>query len=244
MRLYIVRHGHKANLEPDYDGGFNTPLSERGDQQANHLAEFLETKDLDSLYSSAHLRALQTAEPVQAHTDLDWHVWPLFCEGSRTTWSERHRDDPDVAAARNGFRVDGRPESPDPAAVKEKHGHYYLLSELHERFPSVTLDQPIEWPDAWWIPLEHQTHTEAYSRVDLGCQAMVDRHEEGDTLAVICHGISGEMLLTILMEYPWQAERRISFSHTGIIRLDRLDSGRWRIGYLNYVGHLPTDLRS
>lgn len=241
VRIYIVRHGHKANQEPGYDDGPNTPLSEQGHREAEQLAEFMAGETLDAVYSSCHLRALQTAEPLHDRTDGAWHAWPVFCEGSRETWADRWEENPERAEQLVAWQTGEPIATTTPEEVEEADGNYYLLSSIPELFPGARLSQPFPWPEAWWEPLAGQTHTQAYARVTLGSEALRRHHADGDRIAVVCHGISGEVLLTELMGYPWRPQRRIAFATTGVIRLDRLDTGQWRIVYLNRTDHLRQD---
>ena len=243
MRLYVIRHGHRADREEGYDGGGNTPLSETGEQQVEHLAEFVAGEDIDRLYSSCQLRALQTAEAVHRRVDGEWHVWPVFCETSTDTWGDRYRDSPELAERATVWRTDEPVETPTFEEVEERHGNYYLLSNLAERFPDVQLSQPFPWPDAWWEPREGHTRTMGYARVELGLQALLDRHDDGDRIALVCHGNCGDKLMTALMDFPRRQARRFSFDNTGVARLDRRESGEWRIVYANRTCHLTPELQ-
>jgi len=92
MQLYLVRHGQSFNNTlPDGVGRVaDPPLTESGVKQAplvaRHLAE-APAKDpysddgptagygITKLYTSAHLRCLQTSEPIAEALDLDAEIW-------------------------------------------------------------------------------------------------------------------------------------------------------------------------
>lgn len=243
MRLYIIRHGQKANIDPDYDDGWNAPLTEIGQQQANHLGSYLSECSIDRLYSSSLLRALQTAKFCNARISCDWHVWPIFCESSNNQWPKRYAEEPDQALQLTAWQTGEHIESPSVSELEEYHGHYYLLSTIPDRFPDVELSQPFPWPEAWWIPLRGQTRSMGYVRAELGLHALVEQHEEDDRIALICHGNFGDKLITTLMDFPRrQQPRRFFLDETGIARLDRQYERKWRIEYLNRIDHLPPDL--
>jgi len=70
-RLYFVRHGQSAgNAEGRFGGHSPTPLSELGKYQAEITAQALAKENIDAIYSSDLLRAVQTAEPLSKLLDL------------------------------------------------------------------------------------------------------------------------------------------------------------------------------
>ncbi len=242
MQLYVIRHGHKANKLPDYNGGFNTPLSDTGHEQAEHLAAFLEDEGIDIIYSSCQLRSLQTADPAYAALDCEWHVWPVFYEGTRRTWNERYENDPDEATWATAWRAGEPLETPTQEELEEMHGHYYLLSDIPELFPGTQLSQPFSWPEAWWELKRGNTPPLGYARADLGTRALLNRHEEGDSIAIICHGTIGDMLVTSLKDFP-RRQRHFSCNNTGVHCLSRRRPDFWRIRYINNTSHLPPELQ-
>lgn len=242
MRLYIVRHGHKASQEPDYDGGFNTPLSDVGRRQAQHLAEFLAGEEIDTVYASCQLRALQTAQPVSEAIDGDWHVWPVFYEGTGKLWAEQHAENPDDARWATAWRAGERIESPGPEELDRKDGNYYLLSDIPDMFPGAQVSQPFPFPDAWWELKRGYTKSTGYARADLGTEALLHRLDDGERAAIICHSVIATMLVTVLMDFPRRTSR-FSCENTGVHRLDRRDDEQWRVTYTNRICHLPPELR-
>jgi probable phosphoglycerate mutase len=64
MHLYIIRHGEsRANAARVY-GGAESPLTERGEDQARFVGRRLENISFDAIISSDMLRARQTAEII------------------------------------------------------------------------------------------------------------------------------------------------------------------------------------
>ena len=242
MQLYIVRHGEKANIKPGYNGGWNPPLTRVGTRQAKQAGERLSNTQFDAVYSSCLLRSLQTAEQIHRYLDCDWHVWPVFCESSNEVWSERRQQEPDRAMQLAAWQTDKSVNASSESEPNGKHGNYYQLSDITEKFPDVTLTQPFPWPEAWWVPGEGQTRSMGYVRAELGVRALIDRHGEDECVAIVCHGNIGDKILTTLMDFPrHQQSRRFDFDYTGIARVDR-NEDTWKIRYLNRTSHLAEDL--
>lgn len=61
MRMYMIRHGESmANAKHLHAGWSQTPLSPKGEAEAQCLAELLKHYTFDKVYSSDLLRAKQT----------------------------------------------------------------------------------------------------------------------------------------------------------------------------------------
>lgn len=70
-KLYLVRHGQSAgNAEGRFGGHSPTPLSELGHTQAELTAQTLAKENINAIYTSDLLRAVQTAEPLAKLLDL------------------------------------------------------------------------------------------------------------------------------------------------------------------------------
>ncbi len=71
-RLLLARHGQtQASLDGVFSGSLEVPLTDVGHEQARRLAERLRTEQIDALYCSPQLRALQTATPIAATLGLE-----------------------------------------------------------------------------------------------------------------------------------------------------------------------------
>jgi broad specificity phosphatase PhoE len=71
VRILLARHGEThANVEGRWQGQTDSPLTDRGWQQAELLADMLATRTVDAVYSSPIGRAMQTAEVVAARHNL------------------------------------------------------------------------------------------------------------------------------------------------------------------------------
>src|ERR687885_79383 len=80
-RILLVRHGQsQGNAERRFGGHSPTPLSELGFRQAEAMARALAAEGVTAIYSSALLRALQTAEPLARATRLEVRATAAFRE--------------------------------------------------------------------------------------------------------------------------------------------------------------------
>jgi broad specificity phosphatase PhoE len=80
-KLFLVRHGQSAgNAAGRFGGHSPTPLSDLGFEQARLTAEALAKENVNVIYSSDLLRAVQTAEPLSKLTGIPIITKPEFRE--------------------------------------------------------------------------------------------------------------------------------------------------------------------
>jgi broad specificity phosphatase PhoE len=89
--VYLVRHAEKASASGDPD----VELSDAGRAGANALADWMEPRPLDAIYSTHLRRTQQTALPTAAARDLDLRVLPAsatarLLERLRTRHCDQH----------------------------------------------------------------------------------------------------------------------------------------------------------
>src|SRR5260370_39895886 len=89
LRLYMIRHGEvEGAASGKLLGWTDTPLSERGLEQASQLAERLSTARLSAVYSSDLKRARTTAEII-AQRNLKVQQSSGWREIDMGDWEER-----------------------------------------------------------------------------------------------------------------------------------------------------------
>lgn len=242
MRLYIARHGQKASERDDYDGGPNPPLTKIGTRQAEHLAEYLEDEGIDAVYSSCQLRSLMTAEPTAERTGVTWNVWPVFAETTSATIGDLLRDEAGESRAASAW-PGNEPVTMPFYGEEPVEAFGYRLSDIPDRFPDVTLSQPFPWPDQWWEALFPRFQEKSWARLAMGLQAVINRHEEEDRIAILCHGNIADYMVTDLMDMPRRRQRRrFSFNNTGVCCLESSPDEPWWIEHANCRRHLPDEL--
>ncbi|MCH7321461.1 histidine phosphatase family protein [Solibacillus sp. MA9] len=64
--VYFVRHAHSVYTPDEY----KRPISEAGRVEAIKLVELFETIDVQAMYASSYLRAVQTIEPIAETKNL------------------------------------------------------------------------------------------------------------------------------------------------------------------------------
>jgi len=71
MNLLLARHGESEWMVHGDEAGFNSPLTDRGRQQARLLGRWLAANhEVDAIYASPLIRARETAEIVAAELGL------------------------------------------------------------------------------------------------------------------------------------------------------------------------------
>lgn len=89
MKIYLVRHGESEDAKNNLYQTFITPLSEKGQLQAESITRKLKNIEFSAIYSSPLPRAKQTAEiinqqyklPIQILEDLQEEKRPTEIEG-------------------------------------------------------------------------------------------------------------------------------------------------------------------
>ncbi|HEX6290826.1 MAG TPA: histidine phosphatase family protein [Herpetosiphonaceae bacterium] len=91
-RIILVRHGETAaNREMRYIGSRDDELTERGQQQAQHLAHALATLPIHALYVSPRRRTRATAQPLAATLGLPIVVADELRENAFGSWEGMSR---------------------------------------------------------------------------------------------------------------------------------------------------------
>lgn len=86
--LLLARHGESDwNRSKRWQGFADRPLTDRGRQQAEELADRLDDTELDAIYSSDLQRARDTAEAVARRKGLEVKTTPALREVDVGSWS-------------------------------------------------------------------------------------------------------------------------------------------------------------
>lgn len=132
-RLLLIRHA-----EPDEDargrcyGRLDVGLSPTGLASAEHLAESLRDVELDAVYASPRLRAVQTAAALETNFEIDHRLRELdFGELEGRTYDEIEREQPELF----------RRWMETPTLVRFPGGESY--AELRERV-AAAVDEVVE----------------------------------------------------------------------------------------------------
>jgi broad specificity phosphatase PhoE len=86
--IYLARHGESDwNAANRFQGHSDRPLTEEGRRQAEALAELVAAENVDAIYSSPLIRALETARIVAARTGLEVTELDDLREVDTGSWS-------------------------------------------------------------------------------------------------------------------------------------------------------------
>jgi broad specificity phosphatase PhoE len=86
--VYLARHGESDwNAANRFQGHSDRPLTELGRRQARALADLVAAADVEAIYSSPLLRALETARIVAARTGLEVTTRDDLREVDTGSWS-------------------------------------------------------------------------------------------------------------------------------------------------------------
>lgn len=66
MKIYLIRHGESTgDIEDRFGGDYDDHLSKKGKIQARELAQKIAGRDIEIIFTSPRMRALETAKIVQ-----------------------------------------------------------------------------------------------------------------------------------------------------------------------------------
>jgi broad specificity phosphatase PhoE len=92
--ILIIRHGETVwNREQVFRGRTDIPLSERGRQQAEHVAGALKAAGVEAIYSSPLARATETAAPLAALSGIEVVVDERLIDMSFGRWEGKARSE-------------------------------------------------------------------------------------------------------------------------------------------------------
>ena len=87
-RLLLIRHGYSSgNKERRFSGQIDLPLSEQGVHQAELVCDYIEKNyQVDAIYSSDLVRAVETVNPLAAALGLPVQIYPELREINEGVW--------------------------------------------------------------------------------------------------------------------------------------------------------------
>ena len=227
MELYIIRHGQSTNnaLGTAVGRTQDPALTDIGQEQAAAVADHLsngscpdgvidkrEGYQINRLYCSAMLRALQTALPIGEALGLQPEVWPTI-----------HEQGGIYLDAEDGQRV----------------GHAGLTrQEIVDQFPNTIL--PDDMTDAGWWNRDWESVTEAMGRAVAIANDLLERGKNSqERVAIVSHGLFINLLIKALFNQLPAPGLYYHHYNTAITRIDFHSNGPLVLRYLNRVNHLP-----
>jgi len=224
VEIVLVRHAEPEWIK-DGRAVVNPPLTERGRQQSDRLAERFRTLNFDHVYCSPLLRTHQTALPT-----LALHGRDLVVEG----WLEEIRE-PDWH---------GKPAEEFVRAYRQE-----LARPSAERWHGIPGGEPVrDFVDRIHSGCEQFLRERGVRRVpselpvweiDDPGEAIVLFAHAGTNSVVVCH-------LLGLQPTPWEWERFV-IGHASVTRLKAIklgDGWTFSLTALSDVEHLDADMRT
>jgi phosphohistidine phosphatase SixA len=157
MRLFLIRHAQAGDRMPG-TGDLYRPLTPKGQQRAEVLAELLANQGIGRILSSPATRCLQTVAPLGRTIGLEVEEQPALWEGTplhEVLKVLEHQDTPVVAAcshgdiipdtidslARSGVPITGRGCEKGSIWILDHDGRRWTgaayLDRSHERIPAI-----------------------------------------------------------------------------------------------------------
>lgn len=104
MKIYLARHGETVwNHRDVVCGRTDIPLTEKGLQQAQELADQAEHAGIDVILASPLIRAQQTAQAVSDRIGVPITTEPLLIEQNFGRFEEGYRFDPEYLDYKKNF---------------------------------------------------------------------------------------------------------------------------------------------
>ncbi len=212
MTLYLIRHGQSGENDGSTISS-DSPLTERGREQARRTGARLASGGIDSLghtppavvYTSPARRAVETAREIATACSASLNVEPKLCEYGMLY------DDPGLTA-----------------------------SELKDIAPDAILPAGFPVHHGWAEEYRGETKEEMVSRADGVIDLLTTTHPVGTaTIAVVSHAHFGGFLMGRLFGIPREglSRNRIRLFNCGITKVGF--SGTYKIMfYSNQTSHL------
>jgi 2,3-bisphosphoglycerate-dependent phosphoglycerate mutase len=239
MRLYLIRHGQSANNalylknpeEFENLRSHDPHLTEIGQQQALHAAQYLaqaneeDTFDFTHIYVSPMIRAMDTAKPIAEALAVQPEIWQDIHEVGGLYLA-------------NGDGSKGFPGI-NRAYIQDCYPTYKIPDEFGE--------------NGWWNPSHSKESPGQFlSRAIRVIAALKARVATNERILLVTHAAFADYLVKALLNQLPSNQDTLFYNHynTGISRFDMgSDSFRGyldgtRMHYLNRVDHLPATLRT
>lgn len=230
MELYIIRHGQSFNnaLGTAVGRRKDPALTDAGQAQAAAVADHLgngtcpdcawekrEGYQIDRLYCSAMLRALQTVQPIGQALGMQPEVWVDIHEDGGIFLD----DDKGQAVGYPGL----------------------TRSEILDQFPGYVLPDAVT--DAGWWHGSQEAVSETMGRALAVADDLLERSQgNNERIAIVSHGMFTNLLIKALFSQLPASGIYYHHYNTAITRIDFQPGGRLILRYLNRINHLTPDL--
>ena len=215
MQLYLIRHAESENNARPADQRVEDPsITTVGRRQAEHLATWARSLEIDALITSPFLRTLQTTRAIIEAAEQPVAVWHNVFERG---------------GCYRGYREDQR-----------DGGQGLGRSAILKQMPGAIVDDTIS--EAGWWGRDRETDTETLQRASDVITRLVDTFgSSGKHVVAVIHAEFKRHLLVQMLHGLVDANQFGPLRNTCITKVD-FDGTRWHLDWLNSVSHLPATL--
>ncbi len=132
-KIFLARHGEsEANQKKLISGQLDTPLTEKGKQQAQCLNDVLQGEQLTAIYTSTLQRTIETAMPTaQSHgLEIQAHAELMEMNFGRLQGRKHDQFNSDYPAVLLNQNIDGQESDAEEARVFESRINRFLEETL------------------------------------------------------------------------------------------------------------------
>lgn len=228
--VQLIRHAESENnARPIYERVCDPRITQRGRLQTQHLADWMKTLAIDLVVTSPFQRTLQTAKGILVARRRRTEVWHDIFE----TGGCYHGHDPATFVGAEGFsRI-------EVAQLLDSDNQATQADQW------LTMDPEIG-AAGWWAnrPREEPHQTQARA-VQVSKRLVETFAGTGLHIALIIHADFKRELLRVILRDILNLDAVGPIANTSVTELQfsgTPENGRWRLGYLNSVTHLPPRL--
>ena len=220
MQLYLIRHAESENnAKPAHQRSEDPAITDVGQLQAAHLADWLKTVNFDELITSPVLRALQTTRHIIDATGQHVRVWSdVFEEGGIYP----------------GY---GHQATKGAAGLRRSD----VIRQVAANSDSYTLDDEIV-ESGWWGGRDRETPEQASERAKSVKRRLIQSFGgSGKSVVAVIHADFKRKLLVEILGGKVDPREFGNLCNTGITKLT-LEGDRCQLQWFNSVSHLPAKL--
>jgi len=217
VQLYLIRHGQSENnARPEHLRVEDAELTELGHQQAQHLAPWFATLELDRLFCSPFRRTLQTAWPLTEQSGLEVEVKVELHEVGG------------CVAGPGGDDLVGQPG--------------ITGDQLRADFPGYQVPDVID-DHGWWKSQSNETATQLHARVEKLFRWTTQEFADGDQkIGFVMHADITHHLLSEVAGVTSDRLERVLYN-TAVTRLT-IGHDSLVMDIYNSISHLPMSMVS
>ncbi len=220
MQLYLIRHAESENnAKPPYERIEDPAITARGRLQAEYLASWAESLEIDFLITSPFRRSLETTSFILNRSPQPVHVWHNVFE-------------------RGGcFRGHG-PDATEGGPGMTRAEILRFAASFPQEF---VIDETIT-EEGWWGSQLRESDQEAGARASVVIDRLIKTFgSRGETIVAVIHADFKRCLLNQMLTGVADIDRLGSLVNTGISKLN-YDGESWHLQWLNSASHLPARL--